>query len=139
MAQKLARVMFAALFAAAAFVVVGGGASTAQDKKAPTIKEIMKAGHAGAASFLGKAGAAVKGGKWKDAVAPAKALDDNAALLEKATPKKGGADSWADLTKKYHSDTTALVEAIAKEDAAGAKSSLGALQSSCKGCHTPHK
>jgi cytochrome c556 len=139
MAQKLVRVTFAVLFAAGALVVVGGGATTAQDKKAPTIKEIMKAGHAGADAFLGKTGAAVKGGKWEDAAKAAKALDDNAALLEKATPKKGEAASWAELTKKYHGNTTALVEAVGKKDADAAKTSIGALQSSCKECHTAHK
>lgn len=140
MAQKLVRVTFAVLFAAAAFVVVGtGGVSTAQDKKAPTIKEIMKAGHAGADAFLGQVVAGVKGGKWEDAAKAAKALDDNAALLEKATPRKGDAASWATLGKKYHGNTSALLAAVAKKDAAAAKETVGTLQSSCKECHSVHK
>ena len=139
MAQKLVRMTLAVLFAAGAVVVVGGGASTAQDKKTPTIKEIMKLGHAGADAYLGKTGAAVKGGKWEDAAKSAKALDDNAALLEKATPKKGEAASWAELTKKYLGNTTALVEAIDKKDADAAKTAFGALQGSCKECHVVHK
>lgn len=139
MSQRLVRVAAAVVIAAGVFVVVGNGTLVGQNKKAPTIKEIMKLGHAGADSFLAKAGTAVKGGKWEDAAKAAKALDDNAALLEKATPGKGDAASWATLTKKYHGNTTALVAAVDKKDAAAAKTSLGALQGSCKECHSVHK
>ena len=139
MAQKLVRVAAGVLVAAGAFVLAGGGSLVGQDKKGPTIKEIMKAGHAGADAYLGKVNAAVKGGNWDDAAKAAKALDDNAALLGKATPKKGDASSWADLTKKYHGNTSALLAATEKKDAAGAKSAVGALQGSCKECHSVHK
>jgi hypothetical protein len=139
MADKLVRVTVAAAAAAGVFVLAAGGVTTAQDKKAPTIKEIMKLGHAGAESYLAKAKAGVAGGKWEDAAKAAKALDDNAALLEKATPRKGDASSWTELTKKYHGNTTALVGAIDKKDAATAKDSLGKLGGSCKECHSVHK
>ena len=139
MSNKLVRVAVAALAAAGVFVLAAGGVTTAQDKKAPTIKEIMKLGHAGAEGYLGQAGSAVKGGKWDAAATAAKKLDDNAALLEKATPRKGEAASWAELTKKYHANTSALLAATEKKDTAGAKQALGALGGSCKECHSVHK
>jgi cytochrome c556 len=76
---------------------------------------------------------------WDAAATAATKLDDNAALLGKATPRKGDASSWETLTKKYHGNTSALLAAAEKKDAAGAKVALGALQGSCKECHSVHK
>ncbi|MBN9524077.1 cytochrome c, partial [bacterium] len=82
---------------------------------------------------------ASKEGKWDAATAAAKSLDSNAALLEKATPKKGDASSWEKLGPKYHKNTSALLTAVEKKDADGVKTAVGTIQGSCKECHSVHK
>ncbi len=140
MAQKLVRVSVAAAVAAGVFVVLGGGVTTAQDKgKGLSIRDIMKAGHGGADPLLKQVIFASKDGKWDEATAAAKSLDSNAALLEKATPKKGDAASWEKLGPKYHKNTSALLAATEKKDADGVKTAVGAIQNSCKECHSVHK
>ena len=139
MVGKYARVVVAGVVAAAVVAVVaGGGASVAQEKKL-SIGEIMQAGHGKTDPLLGKVIGAVKGGKWEDATAAAKSLNDNAALLGKATPKKGEAASWAKQTETYHKNTAALLAATEKKDAAAAKEAVGVIQGSCMGCHSEHK
>jgi cytochrome c556 len=139
MAQKLVRVMVAVLFAAGAFVVVGGGATTAQDKKAPSIGEIMRAGHGKTDPLLGKVIAGAKGGKWEDATAAAKSLDENAAMLSKGTPKRDEGKTWEKLSTNYHKNTSALLAATEKKDAEATKEAVGTLTSSCMECHKAHK
>ena len=138
MAQKLVRVSVAAAVAAGVFVVLGGGTTTAQDKGL-TVRDIMKAGHGGADPLLKQVIFASKEGKWDAATAAAKSLDSNAALLEKATPKKGDASSWEKLGPKYHKNTSALLTAVEKKDADGVKTAVGTIQGSCKECHSVHK
>ncbi|HEX4613888.1 MAG TPA: hypothetical protein VH092_37250 [Urbifossiella sp.] len=137
MAQKLVRVTVAVLAAAGVFVVAAGGVSTAQEKK--SIGDIMRAGHGKTDPLLGKVIASVKGGKWEDATAAAKSLDDNAALLQKATPKRGDASSWEKLSGQYHKTASDLVAATQKKDADAAKESWGGLTSQCMTCHKAHK
>ncbi|MFO0796171.1 MAG: hypothetical protein U0804_01775 [Gemmataceae bacterium] len=138
MANTFVRVAFTAAVAAGLFVVAGTTHSVAQEKGL-TIKDIMKAGHGGADPLLKQVIFAAKDGKWDAAVAAAKSLDSNAALLHKATPNKGGADSWEKLGGAYHKNTSALLAAAEKKDADGVKTSAGAIQGSCKACHTAHK
>ena len=138
MAKKVIRVTLAASVAAGVFVLPAGGTTTAQEKKV-SISEIMKAGHGKTDPLLGQVIAGVKGGKWDAAAAAAKSLDTNAALLGKGTPKKGEAASWEKLTTNYHKNTSALLAAVEKKDAPGAKEAVGTLQSSCMECHQAHK
>lgn len=138
MARKYVRVAFAVAASAGLFVVAAGGSTTAQEKTL-TIKDIMKAGHGGADPLLKQVVTTSKGGKWDAAVAAAKSLDSNAALLAKATPRKGEASSWEKLGEKYHANTTALLTATEKKDAAGVTKAAGVLQGSCKECHTVHR
>ena len=140
MGNTFVRVVFTAAVAAGVFVVVGGGATTAQDKdKGLTIKEIMKAGHGGTDPLLKQVIFAAKDGKWDAATAAAKSLDSNAALLHKATPGKGGTDSWEKQAGGYHKNTSALLAAAEKKDADGVKTSVSAIQGACKACHSAHK
>ncbi len=138
MVNTFVRVVFTAAVAAGVFVVVGGGASTAQEKGL-TIKDIMKAGHGGTDPLLKQVIFASKEGKWDAAVAAAKSLDSNAALLHKATPNKGDAASWEKNAGGYHKNTTALLAATEKKDAEGAKAVISTIQGSCKACHSAHK
>jgi len=138
MTKTFVRVAFTAAVAAGVFVVLGG-APTAAQEKGLTIKDIMKAGHGGTDPLLKQVIFASKEGKWDAAVAAAKSLDSNAALLHKATPGKGGADSWEKNAGGYHKNTSALVAAAEKKDADGVKTVVGAITSSCKACHSSHK
>jgi cytochrome c556 len=138
MTKTFVRVAFTAAAAAGVFVVLGTAPTTAQEKGL-TIKDIMKAGHAGADALMTQAKNAAKDGKWDAAVAAAKSLDSNAALLHKATPSKGGADSWEKLAGGYHKNTTALLAAAEKKDAPGVSKAAGAIGASCKTCHSTHK
>ncbi|QDU19199.1 cytochrome c [Urbifossiella limnaea] len=137
MTNTFVRVGFTAAVAAALFVAVG--TPTVAQEKGLTIKDIMKAGHGGTDPLLKQVIFAAKDGKWDAAVAAAKSLDSNAALLHKATPSKGGADSWEKLGGAYHKNTSALLAAAEKKNADGVKTSAGAIQGSCKACHTAHK
>jgi len=140
MTKTFVRVVFTAAVAAGVFVVLGGGATIAQDKdKGLTIKDIMKAGHAGTDALMTQAKNAAKDGKWDAAVAAAKSLDSNAALLHKATPGKGTAESWEKNAGGYHKNTSALLAAAEKKDADGVKTSVSAIQGACKACHSAHK
>lgn len=138
MTKTFARVLFTAAAAAGVFVVLGTAPTTAQEKGL-TIKDIMKAGHGGADPLLKQVIFSAKDGKWDAAVAAAKSLDSNAALLHKATPGKGGADSWDKQAGGYHKNTSALLAAAEKKDADGVKTAAGAIQGSCKACHSVHK
>jgi len=138
MTKTFVRVAFTAAVAAGVFVVLGGAPSAAQDKGL-TIKEIMKAGHGGTDPLLKQIIFANKDGKWEAVVAAAKSLDSNAALLHKATPGKGDAESWEKLAGGYHKNTTALLAAAEKKDADGVKTSVSAIQGACKACHSAHK
>lgn len=138
MTKTFVRVGFTAAVAAAAFVVLGSAPTTAQEKGL-TIKEIMKAGHAGSDPLLKQVIVASGGGKWDAAVAAAKSLESNSALMEKATPGKGDAASWEKQAGGYHKNMTALLTAAEKKDAAGVKTAVGAITASCKACHSVHK
>ncbi len=109
----------------------------AEEKK--TTKEIMTAGHKGADALFAKVQAALKAKKLEDAEAPAKELAANGALFPKATPPKGEAKSWEDLSGKYAANTKALSEAVAKKDEDAAKKAAGAIGTSCMACHTAHR
>ncbi len=138
MTKTFVRVAFTAAAAAAVFVALGA-APTAAQEKGLTIKDIMKAGHGGTDPLLKQVGVAAAGGKWDAAVTAAKSLESNAAMLAKATPGKGGADSWEKQTGSYHKNMTALLAAAEKKDGPGVKTAVGAITSSCKACHSVHK
>jgi cytochrome c556 len=131
----------------AALVVVGGLAlalsvegSAADDKdKTPTIKEIMKKGHAGTKSLIKGVAAQVKAGEWDEAQNGAKTLKTFGEALGKNKPEKGDDASWKKLTDEYKDNTAAVAEAAEKKDAKGVTSGLGKIGKSCKTCHDSHK
>ena len=102
-------------------LVVTFSVATAEEKDAPTIKEVMKKCMAGKGALCGK----VASGKATDE--EKKELLAAFEALCKATPPKGEADSWKDKTK-------ALVEAAKKGDSKALKAAAN-----CKACHDLHK
>jgi hypothetical protein len=144
MLRKLLKVTTVAALGLLAIVLAQSGSIGAQEKKdtkdeKKTTKQIMAAGHKGADALFDKVKTAAKEKKWDDAVTPAKELAENGALFPKATPPKGEAKSWEDLSGKYAENTKALSEAVGKKDEAAAGKAITAIGGSCKACHDAHK
>jgi cytochrome c556 len=139
MAQKWMRVALLGAFGAVVLALSVGAGASAQDKKAPPVKEIMKAGHKGDDAHMAKVVLAVKDGRWEDAQKHAKQLADNGTVIGKNMVKKGDPKSWEALTTKYAANTKALYTATEKKDAKDAKTALENLGASCKECHTAHR
>jgi cytochrome c556 len=142
MLRKFTKPVLAGVFGILALVFAQGAAIRGDDKKEEkklTTKQIMQAGHKGADAHFEKVKAAVKGKKWDDAATPAKELAANGALFPKASPPKGDAKSWEDLSGKYAENTKALAEAVEKKDEAAANKAVGVIGSSCMACHKEHR
>lgn len=123
------------LFAGVAVLSV---AATAADEK-PTIKEIMKKGHAGPKSILSGLKTQVKAGKWEDATSGANTLKSFGEALAEQTPSKGDAESWKKHAATYKTNTAAVADAVGKKDATASAAALGKIGMSCAGCHKEHK
>ena len=113
-------------------------ASTAEDKKTPSIKDVMKKS-AGKTGLCAKCAAATKAEKWDDAQASAKELAELGEALAKNPCPGGDADSWKKLSKKYAEQTAAIKEAADKKDGKALSTAIGAFTKSCKECHDAHK
>lgn len=137
MLQKFLKVSMLGVLALT--VAVSAAAQDKKDEKKLTTKQIMMAGHKGADALFEKVKAAVKDKKWDDASTAAKQLAENGALFPKATPPKGDAKSWEDLSGKYAENTKALAAAVEKKDADAANKAVGTIGSSCMACHKEHR
>ncbi len=131
--------LFAAFGMMAVLLAFGSGTTRADDKKLPDIAEIMKKGHAKTDGYIAKTKEAAKGEKWEDAVKYAKDLNTLGEALGKNKPPKGDEKSWKALTEKYVASTKAAVEGAEKKDAKAVNAALGAIGTSCGGCHKAHK
>jgi cytochrome c556 len=136
MLRKVMKVSLAGLLGLAAVVLASGSAMTADDK-VPTIKEIMKKGHAKTDGYIAKIREDAKAGKWDEAKEYAKTLAVFGEALGKNKPKKGGEESWKEQATKYQDSTKAALAAVEKKDAAAVNKALGSNNGA--GCHTPHK
>jgi cytochrome c556 len=101
-------------------------------------EEIMKKNHGKKGGLIPKIGDLVKNDKIGDALPMAKQAATLAANLAKYRPKKGDKKSWDELAKEYADNTKDLAAAVAKKDVDAAKSSLSAINGSCKACHEAH-
>lgn len=144
MVRKCIRVCLVAALGVVAMTLAYGAAATAQDKKddkkkdeLPTIKEIMKKGHAKTDGYIDKIKAAVKGEKWDDAKEYAKTLAAFGEALGKSKPEKGDEKSWKTLSDKYAASTKTVLEGAEKKDAKVVQKGLGAIN--CGECHKVHK
>jgi hypothetical protein len=136
MLRKVMKVSLACLLGLAAVVLATGSARTADDK-VPTIKEIMKKGHAKTDGYIAKIRADAKGGKWDEAKEYAKTLAVFGEALGKNKPAKGTEASWKEQAAKYEGSTKATLAAVEKKDAAAVNKALGSIN--CAGCHKAHK
>ena len=146
MVRKLIRASLFAALGSMAMILSFGAVTTAQDKKGdkkdeklPDISEIMAKAHGKTDGYLAQLKTQVKGAKWEDAGKTAKDLTLIADALGKNKPPKGEAKSWETLTKKYSENVKAVSDGIEKKDAAAAGKALGAIGTSCGGCHKAHK
>jgi cytochrome c556 len=108
------------------------------DKKTPTIEEIMEDAH-GKDGLRAKVAAAAKGKKWDDAKKPVEQWVKLAGSLGKNDPPKGEKDSWKKLTGNYEKTVKELAAAVKGEKEDGVKSALASITKSCGACHKAHK
>ena len=129
-----------ALVLALGAMLVSNSPSSADDPK--SVKDIMKAAHAGGDAILPKLKTALgkkKDTEWETVQGKVKDLALLAGDLEKNTPKKGTKESWMKLTKTYSENVGKLSAAVEKKDATASLAALKPLQGSCMGCHSMHK
>lgn len=136
MLRKLMKVSLAGALGLAAVVLACGAGATADDKL-PTIKEIMKKGHAKTDGYIAKIKADAKEGKWDEAKEYAKTMAYFGEAMGKLKPKKGGEESWKEQSAKYAESTKSALAAVEKKDAAAVNKALGGIN--CAGCHKQHK
>jgi len=104
------------------------------------IKEIMaKANKAGGLFPQIQKGLKAPTPNWANLKNDSDDLVTLATMLGKSKPPKGDADSWANLSKGYLDEATALKTAIAAMNKGGADAAIGKLATSCTGCHKAHK
>jgi hypothetical protein len=125
---------------AAALLIVFGVAA-AQDKKDPSIKDIMTKAHKGGDSLIGKLGTQLKADPppWAEVQKETKDLVDLGSALGKNTPPKGEKESWDRLTKGYVVTAKDLDADAQKKDKAAATEALTKLRGMCSNCHKAHK
>jgi hypothetical protein len=132
------------LLALVALVTVAGltlAPSRAEDKKTPTIKEVMAKANKGNSALLGvlKKELAAQDINWDHVQEHAKELLDLSKALGKNEPPKGEKASWEKLTKQYEDNATALNKAAEKKERQAATDARNKLQGSCAGCHKLHR
>jgi len=108
------------------------------DKKNPTIKEIMKK-VPGKDGMVAKTSAAAKAEKWEDAQKLAKQLAEYGEALGKNKPKKGDNDAWAKHSKGFAESMSAISEGAEKKDKDAVTEAAAKFGKSCKACHEAHK
>jgi cytochrome c556 len=128
---------------------LGGGAllvavalAAAQGQgKPPSVKEIMKRGHAGEASLLTALGRGLKADApaWDRLQKETKELVELGQALAKNTPPVGDKGSWEKLTRAYLGHAEALDSAVKKHDRDAAQAARARLNASCKECHKAHR
>ena len=108
--------------------------------KAHTIKEIMKLAHTDKAALIKTIAADLKGDvKWDEVGKKTKELVGLSDELSTSKPPKGSEESWKKVSGDYNDGAKKLNEAAEKKELEAAKTALGTLQTSCRGCHTQHK
>ena len=131
---------------AAAVAVMGGAtlmlpSSGADDKKEPTIKEIMTKAHKGGNSLIQEVAKDLKQKQpdWADVQEKSKELVSLGTSLGKNTPPKGDQASWDKLTQQYLVNAKALEDAAENKDQAAALAAHKKLTTMCAACHKAHK
>lgn len=108
--------------------------------KGHSIKEIMKLAHTDKAALIKTIAADLKGEvKWDEVAKKTKELVGLSDELSTSKPPKGSDESWKKVSGDYNDGAKKLNEAAEKKELEAAKTALGTLQTSCRGCHTQHK
>ncbi len=131
----------AALAAVLVGLAVTLGPSGAEEKKDPSIKEIMTKAHKGADSLIGKLTRELKADtpEWEPIQKQTKELAELGASLSKATPPQGEKESWEKLTKAYVANAKEMVEAAGKKDKDTTAADVMKVTKMCANCHMAHK
>jgi hypothetical protein len=115
----------------------------AQDKKTPTIKDVMKKLNAGPNSMTTTLGKELQDDPpaWDDIKKETQEYLKFAEALGKNTPPKGEKDHWDKLTKDYFANAQALADAADKKDKDAARTAHRKLSApaTCKSCHDEHR
>jgi hypothetical protein len=115
----------------------------AQDKKTPTIKEVMKKLNAGPNSMTANLGKDLDedAPAWDDIKKETKEFVTFAEALGKNKAPKGDGDHWGKVTKEYLDNAKALDAAADKKDKKAAKAAHSKLAApgTCKACHSEHR
>ena len=113
----------------------------ADDKKTPTIKEVMSKLHKGAKSPLAKLKTALKAESpdWKSIQDSTKDFVILGAALAKNDPPKGEKHAYKKLADSYFEQSKAMDDAAKKEDKAAANAAFTKVSTSCMACHKAHK
>ncbi len=108
------------------------------DKKNPTIKEIMKK-VPGKDGMVAKTSAAAKVEKWEDAQKLGKQLAEYGEALGKNKPKKGDNDAWEKHAKGFAEAMTSISDGAEKKDKDAVNDAVKKFGTSCKECHDAHR
>jgi cytochrome c556 len=131
--------------AAVAAVLVGLAValnpSGAEGDKDISIKEIMTKAHKPGDSLLTNLRKELQEDEpdWAEVQKDSKELVQLGTTLGKATPPRGGKESWKNLTGKYLNTAKTLTATSLRKDKAKASKALKDLQSQCTTCHKAHK
>ncbi len=108
------------------------------DKKNPTIKEIMKK-VPGKDGMVAKTSAAAKAEKWEDAQKLGKQLAEYGEALGKNKPKKGDNDSWEKHSKGFAEAMASISDGAEKKDKDAVNDAVKKFGTLCMDCHKAHK
>lgn len=128
----------------AVWVMTGCVFTLAEEKKeakVQTTKAIMQLCFDDEEGLLEAIGTMVKEKepKWDSVAEKSKSWVKAAEDLGKNKPKKGTAESWSGLTKKWLEEAKTLDTAAGKKDVNAVSAALKTFGASCKACHTAHK
>jgi cytochrome c553 len=115
--------------------------SNADEKKTPSIKEIMVKAHKTGTGLLPKIGKDLKADElaWDTIQKETKDLVELTGCLEKNKPPKGDKDSWEKLCQSYVKGAKTLDDAAQAKDKAAATAAQRKLAGSCVKCHEAHR
>ncbi len=131
----------AAVVAGFMALVVTLDTTRAEEKKDPSIKEIMTKAHKGADSLIGKLGKELKADTldWDLIQKQTKELAEMGMSLSKATPPQGDKESWEKLTKVYVANSKEMVASADKKDKDTTAADVMKVTMMCGNCHKVHK
>jgi len=115
--------------------------SNADEKKTPSIKEVMVKAHKTGTGLLPKIGKDLKAEEpaWDTIQKETSELVDLTGCLEKNKPPKGDKESWEKLCQSYVKGAKALDDAAQAKDKPAASAAQKKLSGSCVKCHEAHR